>query len=55
MEHVVEAPHRYRIERNPDIRRVGVERFPFHVVFRETPNGVQVPQLLITGGVRPTG
>jgi plasmid stabilization system protein ParE len=42
MEHVVEAPRRYRIERNPDIRRIGLERFPFHVVFRETQNGVQV-------------
>lgn len=42
MERVAEAPHRYRVERNPDIQRIRLERFPFHVLFRETPNGVQV-------------
>lgn len=42
MNRVLEGPARYRIERQPDIRRIGLERFPFHVVFREAAAGVQV-------------
>ncbi len=33
---VCEAPNRYPIERNPDIRRVRLRRFPYTVLFRES-------------------
>lgn len=57
LERVVDAPHRYPIERNPNIRRIGFERFPFHVVFREMPDGVECRcwQLHMTEGVQPIG
>ena len=34
---VCESPHRYPIERKPDIRRIRLTRFPFMVLFRESP------------------
>lgn len=42
MDHVAGAPHRYRIERKPDIRQVSLIRFPFKVIFREVGDCVQV-------------
>ena len=36
LELVCEAPTRYPIELNPDIRRVILRRFPFTVLFRES-------------------
>ncbi|MGQ0698864.1 MAG: type II toxin-antitoxin system RelE/ParE family toxin [Panacagrimonas sp.] len=42
MEHVVEAPHRYRIERKPNIRRASLTRFPYKVIYRELEGYVQV-------------
>ncbi len=42
LEQVCEAPHRYPIERQPDIRRMRLRRFPFTVFFRESEDTVQV-------------
>ena len=42
LERVCEAPTRYSIERKPDIRRVGLSRFPFTILFRESEGTVQV-------------
>ena len=35
-------PRRYRIEEQPDIRRVRLKRFPYNILFRESGNIVQV-------------
>lgn len=37
-----EAPHRYPVEKQPDIRRIRMERFPFTVLFRESSGSIQV-------------
>lgn len=42
MEHVVEAPHRFRIERKPDIRRASLTRFPYKIIYRTAEGYVQV-------------
>lgn len=42
MEQVVEAPHRYRIERSPNIRRASLPQFPYKVIYRELEGYVQV-------------
>jgi len=42
LERVCEAPSRYPIERQPDIRRISLQRFPFTVFFRESGGTVQV-------------
>ena len=42
LEGVCEAPDRYPIEREPDIRRIRLKRFPFTVLFRESEGMVQV-------------
>ncbi|MBA2409803.1 MAG: type II toxin-antitoxin system RelE/ParE family toxin [Gammaproteobacteria bacterium] len=42
MTHVAQTPHRYRIERKPDIRRVSLVRFPFKLIFRDIGDSVQV-------------
>ena len=42
MTHVCEVPHRYPIEKDTDIRRTGMDRFPYTVYFRETAGSVQV-------------
>ena len=39
---VCEAPHRYPVEKQPDVRRVRMKRFPFAVMFRESSGTVQV-------------
>ena len=39
---VCDAPHRYSIERAPDIRRIRFRRFPFTVLFRESHGTVEV-------------
>lgn len=36
------APHRYPIEKHPDVRRIRMNRFPFAVLFRESSGTVQV-------------
>lgn len=42
MTRVAQAPQRFRIERDPNIRRVSLVRFPFIVIFRDVDNGVQL-------------
>lgn len=42
MKHVVEAPHRYRIERKPNIRRASLMRFSYKIIYRELERHVQV-------------
>lgn len=42
MGHVVEAPHRHRIERKPNIRKVSLKRFPYGIVYRTLEGYVQV-------------
>ncbi len=42
LELVCEAPTRYPIELDPEIRRVILRRFPFTVLFRESQGTVQV-------------
>jgi plasmid stabilization system protein ParE len=42
MDTVVTAPHRYRIERAPNIRCVSLKQFPFKIIFRDTEDAVQV-------------
>ena len=42
MSQVCEAPHRYPIERKPDIGRVRLAKFPFAELYREIGGTVQV-------------
>ena len=42
MSTVCDAPHRYPVEKQPDVRRVRMKRFPFAVLFRESAGSVQV-------------
>ena len=42
MANVIQAPHRYRIERKPNIRRVSLRRFPFKIIFRDVEGVVQI-------------
>lgn len=42
MKRVCEGPQRYPIEREPDIRRIRMNRFPFTVLYREKDSVVQV-------------
>lgn len=45
MRRVMEGPHRYRIERKPDIRRVSLVRFPHKVIYRQQGGVVQIMAL----------
>lgn len=42
MEFVAATPHRYRIERQPNIRSVSLMRFPYKVIYRQLEDCVQV-------------
>ena len=42
LDRVCEAPNRYPIARNPDIRHIRLMRFPYTVLFRESAGTVQV-------------
>ena len=42
MEHVCENPHRHPLEKQPDVRRIRMKRFPFTVLYREASHTVQV-------------
>ena len=42
MRQVCAAPGRYPVERQPDIRRIRLKRFPFMVLYREMGGVVQV-------------
>ena len=39
---VCKTPHRYPIDRKPDIRRRKMKRFPFTVLYREISGSVQI-------------
>ncbi|MGH6959867.1 MAG: type II toxin-antitoxin system RelE/ParE family toxin [Dongiaceae bacterium] len=39
---ICQAPDRYPVERQPDVRRAGLRRFPFSVLYREVGGVVQV-------------
>lgn len=39
---VCETPRRYRVERQPDVRLIRMDRFPYSVLYRETSGNVQV-------------
>ena len=39
---VCSAPHRFPIERKPDIQRIRLKRFPFTILYREVGGIVQV-------------
>lgn len=38
----VEAPHRYKLVRSPDLRHVRLRGFPFTIIYREARGIVQV-------------
>jgi plasmid stabilization system protein ParE len=42
MNHVVESPYRYHIERKPNIRVVSITKFPYKIIFRDEENDIQV-------------
>jgi toxin ParE1/3/4 len=42
MGRVCEAPHRFRIERTPNIRIISFEKFPYSVIFREVHGAVEL-------------
>ena len=42
MSAVSENPHRYPVEKQPDIRRVRMKRVPYNILFREFEDSVQV-------------
>lgn len=37
-----DRPEIYRVDQVPDIRRISLRKFPFSILFRETPDGVQI-------------
>ena len=37
-----EAPDRYPIKKQPDVRRIRMKRFPYTILFREASGSVQV-------------
>jgi toxin ParE1/3/4 len=39
---ICNAPHRYPIEMQPDVRRIRMKKFPFTILFRESLDDVQV-------------
>ena len=42
MKIVCKAPHRYPVEKEPDIRRIRMKIFPFTVLYRESSGSIQV-------------
>ena len=43
MVHVVDSPHRYRVERKPNIRGISLTKFPYKIIFRSVEgNEIQV-------------
>lgn len=42
MLHVVDSPHRYRIERKPNIRGISMINFPYKIIFREEGDDIQI-------------
>ncbi|MFT4179958.1 MAG: hypothetical protein QM612_10965 [Thermomonas sp.] len=42
VERIMEAPARHRIERQPNIRKLAFERFPYAIIYRDAASGVQI-------------
>ena len=42
MSRVCEAPHRFRVERQPNIRVLSFEKFPYSVIFRQINGAVEL-------------
>ncbi len=42
MEEVCESPQRYPVEKEPDVRRIRMARFPYTVLYRDVSDTVQV-------------
>ncbi len=42
MDSVANMPGRYRIERKPNIRMASMLKFPYRIIFRDAPVGVQI-------------
>ena len=42
MEQIRQNPHRFRIDRQPDVRRAPVRRFPYSILFREREGQVDI-------------
>jgi toxin ParE1/3/4 len=42
LDRVCKAPHRYRVERAPDIRLISLLKFPYWVIYRVVDSSVQV-------------
>ncbi len=42
MKAVCENPYRYAVEKQPDIRRFRMKRFPFMILFREVSGKIQI-------------
>ena len=42
LERVCRNPHRYPVDRRPDIRRARMWRFPFTILYREVEDGVEI-------------
>lgn len=42
LEYIREAPHRFPVARPPALRRLGLKRFPFTILFREVAGTIQV-------------
>ena len=40
--YIGEAPHRFSVARPPALRKLGLKRFPFTILFREMAGAVQV-------------
>jgi plasmid stabilization system protein ParE len=39
---ICEVPHRFPIEKQPDVRRIVMQKFPFAILYREFLNSVQI-------------
>lgn len=37
-----DAPHRYPVQRHPDVRAIRLQRFPFKMLFRERSGTVEI-------------
>ena len=42
MKAVCEAPHRYAVEIQPNIRRIRLDKFPFTILYRENKKHVEI-------------
>lgn len=40
--HICTAPNFYPVDSDPDIRKAGLKRFPFHVIYRATQTHILV-------------